>query len=78
VDDPRNSAKREAFIRLADRRTNTILEKIRILGNLSNPYAYDYSDDDVKKIFAAIDREMRLTRTKFQNQQKRKFKLEGE
>ena len=78
MDDPRNSAKREAFIRLADRRTNTILEKIRILGNLSNPYAYDYSDDDVKKIFAAIDREMRLTRTKFQNQQKRKFKLEGE
>ena len=78
MDNSQHSSKRGAFIRLADRRTNTILEKLRILGNLSNPYAYDYSDEDVKKIFAAIDREIRLTRTKFQNQQKRKFKLEGE
>lgn len=78
MNDLLNSSKRDAFIRLADRRTNTILEKIRILGNLSNPYAYEYSQEDIGKIFAAIDKELRLTRVKFQNQQKRKFKLEGE
>ena len=67
--------KREAFARLAEKRTNAVLDRIRLLGNLSNPYAYAYSDDDVKLIFGEIDRELRVTRAKFQNHQKRQFKL---
>lgn len=68
--------KREAFRRLAERRTNAVLERVRVLGNLSNPYAYEYSDEDLKAIFGAIDNELRLTKLKFQNQRKREFKLE--
>ena len=45
--------KGEAFQRLAERRTNAILDRIRVLGNLSNPYAYEYSDEDVRLIFVA-------------------------
>ena len=67
--------KGDAFKRLAERRTNAILDRIRVLGNLSNPYAYEYSEDDVRTIFAAIDQELKLTRAKFQNQRKREFKL---
>ena len=67
--------KRQAFIRLAERRTNAALERIRVIGNLSNPYAYEYTEEDVKKIFTAIEGEIKLTRTKFMNQQKRQFKL---
>jgi hypothetical protein len=67
--------KRETFLRLAERRTNVILEKIRILSNCANPYAYEYTDDDVKKIFSAIDHELRLARTKFQQSRKSDFKL---
>ena len=69
--------KREAFIRLAERRTNGVLEKVRVLGNLSNPYAYEYSDEEVRKIFGAIEQELRLTRLKFQNHKKRQFKLDA-
>jgi hypothetical protein len=69
--------KRNAFVRLAERRTNGVLEKVRILGNLSNPYAYEYTDEDVRKMFGAIDQELRLTRLKFQNHKKRQFKLDG-
>jgi hypothetical protein len=65
--------KDEAFRRLAERRTNAVLDRIRVLGNLSNPYAYEYTDDEVRLIFAAIDHELRLTRAKFQR--KRAFKL---
>ena len=68
--------KNEAFRRLAERRTNSVLQRLRVLGNLSNPYAYEYSDDDVRAIFAAIDSELKLTKVKFQNQRKREFKLE--
>lgn len=68
--------KREAFRRLAERRTNAVLQRVRVLGNLSNPYAYEYTDEDVRAIFAAIEQELRLTKLKFQNQKKREFKLE--
>jgi hypothetical protein len=67
--------KREAFARLAEKRTNAVLERIRLLGNLSNPYAYAYGEDDVKLIFGEIERELKVTRSKFQNHQKRQFRL---
>jgi hypothetical protein len=68
-------SKRQAFLRIAERRTNSILDKIRILSNCANPYAYEYTDEDVKKIFSAIEHELRLARTKFQQSQKSDFKL---
>jgi hypothetical protein len=70
-----SETKSEAFRRLAERRTNAILDRIRVLGNLSNPYAYEYTEDDVRAICAAVDQELKLTRAKFQNQRKREFKL---
>jgi len=67
--------KREAFARLAERRTNAVLERIRLLGNLSNPYAYSYGEEDVRLIFTAIERELKAARAKFQNHRKPQFKL---
>jgi hypothetical protein len=74
VPDP--TLKRTAFRRLAERRTTAILERVRLLGNLSNPYAYEYTDEDVKKIFGTIDQELRATRAKFQASRRREFRLE--
>lgn len=48
------SEKREKFVRLAEGRTQSALEAIRKLGNLSNRRAYEYSDADVKKIIKAL------------------------
>lgn len=67
--------KREAFTRLAERRTNAALDRIRVIGNLSNPYAYEYNDDDVRAIFAALEQELKSARAKFQSARKREFKL---
>jgi len=72
---PSPESKREAFKRLAEKRTNAALERIRVIGNLSNPYAYEYSDDDIRLIFAALDQEMKTTRLKFQSARRREFKL---
>ena len=46
--------KEEKFKRLATRRTNDVLEKLRILGNLSNRANYNYADDQGPKIFYTI------------------------
>jgi hypothetical protein len=70
------STKRAAFARLAENRTNTILDRIRILGHLSNRSAYEYSEEDVRKMFSAIEDELRLTKARFLSGGRRKFKLQ--
>jgi hypothetical protein len=67
--------KRDAFVRLAEKRTNGVIERIRVLANCANPYAYEYTDEDVRKMFGAIERELRAARTKFQGDSKQTFKL---
>jgi hypothetical protein len=47
-------SKSERFKRLAERRTRRILNEIRILSNLSNKSLYEFSPEQLKKIFAAI------------------------
>ena len=68
-------SKRDAFTRLAERRTTAALDRIRVIGNLSNPYAYEYTDDDVRLIFAALEQELKAARAKFQSSRRREFKL---
>jgi hypothetical protein len=68
--------KREAFLRLATKRTNAVLDKVRVLSNSANPYAYEYSEEDVRKMFAAIEHELKAARAKFNNHRRREFKLD--
>lgn len=71
-----SETRRETFQRLATRRTNTVLEKIRVLSHCANPYAYEYTDDDVRKMFAAIEQELKIAKAKFANHRRREFTLE--
>ncbi len=57
--------KRDRFIRLAEARTNKILEMMRLLGNCSSKANYEYTDEDVKKIFGALEKELKNTKNKF-------------
>jgi CHASE1-domain containing sensor protein len=72
----RQSAKRAAFKRLAEKRTNAILDRVRILGNLANRSAYEFTDEDVRKVFAAIEEELRITKAKFLASGRRRFRLD--
>lgn len=67
--------RRDKFQRLASKRTSVVLENLRILGNLSNRANYDYKEEEVKKIFNAIDSQLRLIKAKFQKPKKKEFKL---
>jgi len=70
-----SESKRETFHRLATKRTNAVLERIRVLGHCANPQLYEYSDADVKKIFQAIEKELKVVKTRFQNSSKSEFRL---
>ena len=57
--------KRERFVRIAEARTNKILEMMRLLGNCSSKNNYEYTEEDIRKIFGALERELKNTKSKF-------------
>ena len=57
--------KRQKFVELAEARVGKALKDLQLIGNLSNKAAYDFSDADVKKIFAALQRALDGARSRF-------------
>ena len=57
--------KRERFVRIAEARTNRILDNMRLLGNCSSKSSYEYADEDIKKIFGALEKELKQTKNRF-------------
>lgn len=73
-----NESKRDRFVRLAEARTNRILDDLRLLGNCSSKTNYEYTDSDVKKIFTAIENELKVVKARYQGREGKdeRFKLE--
>ena len=71
----KNETKENKFKRIASARTLRILNDVRLLGNCSNTGVYSYGEDDVNKIFFAIEKELRRVKTLF-NKSETKFSLE--
>lgn len=68
--------KRKRFERLAVYRTNEVLRKLKVLSNCGNRSAYDYSEDEVNKIFTEIEHHVKDARAKFSfTKRQREFKL---
>lgn len=63
-----NESPRDRFKRLAEYRTRRVLDSLRILSHCANAYQYDYINEDVQKIFEAIDREVGKAKSKFQSE----------
>ena len=58
-------SKHDKFIRIAEARTNKAAEMIRLIGNCASKASYEYSEDEVKKIFAYLEKEIKSARNKF-------------
>lgn len=65
-------SKREKFVRIAEARTNKIMDMIQLLGNCSNQNQYEYSQKDVNKIFNAIQNELDEAKKRFSKQDSQK------
>ena len=70
--------KRDRFKRIATKRTQKILKTLKLLGNCANKSNYEYNQEEVDKIFRAIEDEIATTKSKFKVHNKDKeidFKL---
>lgn len=57
--------KRQKFVSLAEARVNKALKDLQLIGNLSNKAAYEFTDADLKKIFASLQKGLDAAKSKF-------------
>jgi hypothetical protein len=62
---------RTKFVELANKRVSRALKAIQLIGNLSNRSSYDYTEEDVSKIFKALEDELTDCRKRFDRAAKR-------
>lgn len=69
--------KKANFVRIAEARTNKIIESIALLGNLSNSSYYEYTPEQIEAMFSAIQEELDAQKKRFANEspKKKKFRL---
>ena len=60
------SKNRDKFVELAEKRVQKTIKSMRLIGNLSNKTNYSYEDEDLKKIFTTLRREMEMVKKKFE------------
>ncbi|MBD3293839.1 MAG: hypothetical protein GF393_13020 [Armatimonadia bacterium] len=57
--------KNERFIKLAEKRVNSAIKTIRLIGNLANRKTYQYSDHEAKQILDALTKELKDLKQRF-------------
>lgn len=71
-----DNRRRDNFKRLAASRTNEVLKRLKVLSNCANRSHYDYTEEEVMKIFSEIERRVREVKSKFTFPQRNgEFKL---
>lgn len=66
----RQESKHEKFQRIVEARTNKITHMIRLLGNCANKNTYAYTEEEVEKIFEAIEEELRRSKRRYEDAMK--------
>jgi hypothetical protein len=65
----------ERFKRIASKRTNRLLNELRLLGNCSNKGTYSYDEKQVNQIFSALEQETKRVKALFINNKKKRITL---
>ena len=66
----------ERFKKVASRRVQEILNKMRLLRNCAHRGNYSYTDEQVKKIFNIIDEEWKNVKSEFNKHKSKKKEFE--
>lgn len=75
VGDRVQESKHDRFRRLAEQRVNRALKELRLIANLSNRNNYDYTEEEVKNLISALERELKVTRAAFVATRREEFRL---
>lgn len=68
-------SRKERFKRLTNIRVNNAIKQIQLVGNLSNKSSYEYSEEEVKKIFNELEQAIKDSKSNFSSKRKRSFQL---
>ena len=71
----RNETPQQSFNRVAESRTNAVLEKLRLLGNCASRQNYNYTEKEVEQIFSAINKQLKEVKAKFNSRKHHDFRL---
>ena len=69
----KNETKHERFVRVAETRTQNVIDSLRVLAKCSRTDVYEYTPEEVDKILEALDAEIQEVRNAFAG--KNKFTL---
>ena len=74
----KDETNRERFVRIAESRTQKIIDMLELLGNCSNPYSYEYTQKDVDKMYGAIEAALKESKARYNEPKKKdsKFKFQ--
>ena len=67
------ASRRDRIKRLAQKRTNEVIKKLEILGHCGNRQSYEYSDEEVKQIFLALEKKLNEVKGKFKPREDEAF-----
>lgn len=62
--------KLEKFERLAEKRVNNVIKRLRLLGNLANKSNYSYTENHVDQLLRAVKGAVRELEARFRNKGK--------
>lgn len=69
-----SSQKQKNFKRIAEARVEKALDMMDLIGNLSNTSFYEYTEEDIDKIFKTLQESLDKNKDKFNKNNKQKAK----
>ena len=74
---PLRKTKRQRFLEIGEKRTQAVLDRLRLLGNCGNTATYEYEEAEVERILSTIEDELRRTRARFETKHHTRFTLQS-
>ena len=71
-----NEEKRKKFIEFAGKRVNNVMHDIQILEPMARSNSYDFTKDDVEKMFSAMQDSLNATKAEFEKKFEEKARAE--
>ena len=71
----KNESKNDRFKRIATKRVKNAINKIELIGKLSS-YGYEYTDEDIEKIFTALQEVLNNVKAVFSAKKPKKKEFE--
>ena len=71
----KGETKESRFKRIAEKRVQRVLDSVKSLSQCSNKRMYKWNDEQLKKIWDAIDKELEACKASFENSEPHEFRL---